>query len=95
MLNGEEERGEMGTVGICGELPGCGREAREEERDGMTGATNCCWWERGLGTRMASSGGAGVRTSQWSSAEGLGMVRDGSRWGRAVGGRGVGGAKEG
>lgn len=43
MLNGEEERGEMGTAdGIWGELAGGGTEPREEEREGMAGAMNCC-----------------------------------------------------
>lgn len=95
MLNGEEERGETGTVvGIWGELAGWGREAREEEREGMTGAMNCCWCERGLGTRTASSTGAGARTSQGSSADGLGMGREGSRDWRGVEWGMAGGAKE-
>ena len=80
MLKGDEERGEMGTVvGIWGELPGWGREPREEEREGMTGGMNCCWCARGLGTRTVSSPGPGGRTSQWSSLDGLVMVREGSR----------------
>lgn len=95
MLKGEEGRGERGTaVGICGELPGWGRDAREEEREGMTGAMNCCWCERGLGTRLASSPGAGVSTSQWSSLDGLGIWREVSRdWSWAEW-SGVGGANE-
>lgn len=83
MLNGEAERGETVTTAgeICGELAGGGggMDAREEEREGMTGAMNCCWRERGLGTRMASSPGAGVSTSQWSSPDGLGTMRESSR----------------
>lgn len=92
MLNGEEERGETGP--IWGELAGWGREAREEEREGMTGAMNCCWCARGLGTRTASSEGAGTSTSQGSSPDGLGMVREGSRDGRDVEWRMAGWAKE-
>lgn len=89
MLNGEGERGEMGTVvGICGELPGWGREASEEEREGMTGAMKCCWCERGLGTRTVSSAGS------HSSADGLGMVREGSRRWRGVERGTAGWAKE-
>lgn len=80
MLNGEEERGEMGTVaGICGELLGWGVEPREDEREGMTGAMGCCWCARGLGTRLVSSPWPGGSTSQWSSLDGLVVGREGSR----------------
>ena len=75
MLNGEEERGETGTVvGICGEFPEWGREPSDEEREGITGM-NCCCCARGLGTRTASSPGPDGRTSQWSSLDGLVMGR--------------------